>query len=62
MSDARIVYIPRPDANPDIEVATLAAVYAFILDCHAKKKAAEGSGGDDDGKGANHVPAKTSIP
>ena len=38
MSEARIVYTPRPDATPESEVAALASVYRFLLDCHAKKK------------------------
>jgi hypothetical protein len=42
----RITYKPRPDATPESELAVLAAVYAFILDRHAKRKAAEGSGDD----------------
>jgi hypothetical protein len=38
-----IVYTPRPDdATPEAaELNVLANVYRFILDCHAKKMAAE---------------------
>ena len=31
----------RPDATPEAELNVLANVYRFILDCHAKKIAAE---------------------
>ena len=62
MDSARVLYSPRVDATPEGELAALAAVYALILDCHAKKKAAESSGGEDDGKGDKHVRATTSIP
>jgi hypothetical protein len=48
-SDSSIAYNPLPDATSESEVQTLAAVYAFILECHAKRKATEGSG-DDDGE------------
>jgi hypothetical protein len=41
MSSSRITYISRPDATPEAEVNVLANVYRFILDRHAKKKAAE---------------------
>jgi hypothetical protein len=41
MSSPRIIYTPRPDVTPDAEVNVLANVYRFILDCHAKKMAAE---------------------
>jgi hypothetical protein len=38
---ASVVYEPRPDATPEAEVNVLANIYRFILDCHAKKIAAE---------------------
>jgi len=42
MDNRRISYVPRPDATPEAELKALAAVYRFILvDCHAKKMAAE---------------------
>ena len=43
MNSLRITYTPRPDVTPDAELNVLANVYRFILDCHAKKKAAEPS-------------------
>ncbi len=62
MDSARVSYAPRPDATLESELAALAAVYAFILECHDAKKGAEASGGEDDGKGDKHVPATVSIP
>jgi hypothetical protein len=47
MSEQRIIYAPRPDATPEAEIATLAAVYKFVLHCHAKKEAAPESRPDD---------------
>jgi hypothetical protein len=41
MDSPRITYICRPGATPEAEVSVLANVYRFILDCHAKKMAAE---------------------
>ncbi len=50
-SNSQITCNPLPDVTPESEVRTLAAVYAFILECHAKRKATQGSG-DDDGEAA----------
>ena len=36
-----VVYEPRSDTTPEAELNALANVYRFILDCHAKKMAAE---------------------
>ncbi len=41
MNSPRITYTFRSDATPEAEVIVLANVYRFILDCHAKKMAAE---------------------
>ena len=40
MSKPRITYSARANATPDAELDTLAAVYRFVLDCHAKRKGA----------------------
>jgi hypothetical protein len=34
-----ITYVPHPDATQEGELNALAAVYKFVLDCHAKKEA-----------------------
>ena len=62
MNDPRIAYTPLPDATPEGELEALAAVYAFVLDCHDRKKATDGSGGQDDGKEIEDDPAdKASV-
>jgi hypothetical protein len=38
VDSTRIIYTPRLGATPEGEVAALASVYRFLLDCHAKKK------------------------
>jgi hypothetical protein len=35
-----LTYASSADASPEIELSTLANVYRFVLDCHAKKEAA----------------------
>jgi hypothetical protein len=47
MSSSRIIYTPRPEATPEAELHALATVYRFIVDCHAKKMAAEPDGRND---------------
>jgi len=46
-AEPKIVYTPRPDTTLETEFNALAAVYRFILDCHAKKMAAELAPGSD---------------
>jgi hypothetical protein len=46
-NSSRITYTSLPDVTPESELQTLAAVYAFILECHAKRKADEGSDDED---------------
>jgi hypothetical protein len=41
VNSPRFTYTSRPDATTEAELSVLAAVYRFILDCHAKKMAAE---------------------
>ena len=38
-STPRIVYIPRPDATLENEIAVLADVYSFVLRCAEERKA-----------------------
>jgi hypothetical protein len=52
--ESRVVYTPHADATPEAELDALAAVYRFILfDCHAKKKAADEPGSENDTKGGS---------
>ncbi len=64
MDSPRITYTFRSDATPEAEVNVLANVYRFILDCHAKREAAEAApepGGRNDAslvsdtEGVRHV-------
>ena len=41
MHSATIQYSPLPHASPQTEAEVLAAVYAFVLECHTKRKVAE---------------------
>lgn len=50
MSEARIIYTPRPDATPESEAAALAAVYRFILFESSARKEAAHPGSPDDAK------------
>jgi hypothetical protein len=47
MSEPRIAYTARRDATAEIEYSTLAHIYKFVLDCHAKKEAAPENRPDD---------------
>jgi hypothetical protein len=50
MTDTRITYTPRSDATPESELSALAAVYRFILDCHAKKEGRPTTSGPENAK------------
>jgi hypothetical protein len=52
-SPDRVTYTPRSDTSRELEAAALAAAYRYILDCHAKKRAAEAGGGEDDVEGSD---------
>ncbi len=51
----------RPNSTPERETAALAAVYRFVLACHAKKKAAPTSRPEDAMKGSKDDRATDSI-
>jgi hypothetical protein len=55
-------YTPLPDATPESELDALVAVYAFVLEAHAKKKAAAPSGQGNGVKEDQHAHTKDSIP
>jgi hypothetical protein len=61
-SNNRISYTPCPDATPESELDALAAVYAFVLEAHARKKAAVPSGPENGVKEDLHVHTRGSIP
>jgi hypothetical protein len=58
----RLNYTPLPDTTPESELDALVAVYAFVLEAHAKKKAATPSGQEDDVRKAQNAHTKDSIP
>ena len=62
VSNTRLTYTPRAGATPEGERTALVAIYKFVLEAHARKKAAAPSG-QDDAKGDNdYVRAKTILP
>lgn len=63
MNSPTVTYSPLPDAAPGGELNALAAVYRFVLDCHAKKKAARGThpDGRDSAKEFDHACAAGPI-
>jgi hypothetical protein len=61
VTGAKVTYTPHPGATREAELRTLSNVYRFILDCHAKKKAAPASR-PDDAKLIKSVRAKSIIP
>ena len=62
MDSACIIYKSRPDATPDSERETLAAVYAFVFEAHAKKSVAKQSGQDDaQGRGEVEPPLQPMV-
>jgi hypothetical protein len=47
----RITYAPRANALAKTEIAVLASIYKYALDCHGKGEATR-SGSPDDAKGS----------
>lgn len=47
MDSTLITYSRRQDASQEAEFSSLASVYRFVLDCHAKKEAAPESRPND---------------
>ena len=62
MSSARITYTPRPDATPESELDALAAIYKFVLECHASKKAADPTGDPNEAKEDKDLDPESSLP
>jgi hypothetical protein len=50
VDSTRILYTPRPGATPEGEVAVLASVYRFLLECHAKRKGGPAAAPDNGNK------------
>jgi hypothetical protein len=62
MDNTRLTYTPLSDATPNSELDALVAVYAFVLEAHAMKKAATPSGPENGVKENYHVHTKEIIP
>jgi hypothetical protein len=54
MNDPRLVFLPREDATAEGERAALAAVYAFVLECHKQKGMVAEDGDTEDGTEDGH--------
>jgi hypothetical protein len=57
-----IRYTPLPDATPESELDALAAVYAFVLDCHASRGVAGCVGDRNEVKEDKDVDPKGRVP
>ena len=55
MDKLRLVYIPREDATPEGELSALAAVYAYVLECHERKEAVAKVGDDEERPEGGHT-------
>ena len=62
MDNTRLTYTPLSDATPESELDALVAVYAFVLEAHAKKKAAAPSGQEVDVRKEQDAHIEDSIP
>ena len=62
MDNTRLTYTPLSDATPESELDALVAVYAFVLEAHAKKKAAVPSGQEVDVRKEQDAHIEDSIP
>ena len=62
MDNTRLTYTPLSDATPESELDAFAAVYAFVLEAHAKKKAAAPSGQEGDVRKDHNAHIEDSIP
>ncbi len=57
----RITYRARDEAIPEGELNALAAVYKFVLDCHAQKEGGATTAPADAMKGSKHDRATSII-
>jgi hypothetical protein len=54
-NDLGISYCPLPNAIPESELETLAAIYSFLIQSHANREAATTGGGNDHKKGGEEA-------
>ncbi len=62
MGNPSITYQPREDTTAETELNTLASVFGFLRDCHARKKGARPGAPEDPERRSDEIRAKTSIP
>jgi hypothetical protein len=58
----KVIYHARKDATPESELSALGAVYKFLLESAASKKATRPGGPDDPERRSNEIRAEVSIP
>jgi len=61
MDKPTIAYIPLPGATPEGELDALVAIYAFVREADAKKKAAASSGPESGVKEEQYAHTRGSI-
>jgi hypothetical protein len=61
-SRGRLNYTPLPDATLESELEALAAVYAFVLECHERRMAADTTGDRNEVKEDDDVDPTGSLP
>ena len=57
-----INYTPLPEATPESELDALAAVYAFVLERHERRKVADATGNRNEVKEDKDVDPTGSLP
>jgi len=62
MNKPTLGYTPLPDATPESELDALAAVYAFILQCHERRRVADATGDRNEVKEVEDVDPTGSLP
>ena len=62
MDNTRLTYTPLPNATPESELDALVAVFAYVLEAHAKKKAATPSGQEEGARKDQDAHTEDSIP
>jgi len=62
MDKPTLAYVPLPEATPESELDALVAVYAFVLECHKSRKAADATGDRNEVKEDKDVDPTGSLP
>ena len=62
MDNTHLTYTPLPEATPESELDALAAVFAFVLECHERRKVADSTGDRNEVKEDEDVDPTGSLP